>query len=58
MNDRQVVAMIFEIFNNEEVDIKLEEYVDKLNSYDWEKHGFKVGGRYVFSQKALSSILL
>lgn len=28
-------------------------YVDKLNNTNWEKQGFKVGGRLIFTQKSL-----
>lgn len=29
----------------------LEEIIDKLNNLDWEKYGFKIGGRLIFTQK-------
>lgn len=35
-----------------------EEAANKLNLVDWEELGFKVGGRYVFSQRSLQNIML
>ena len=35
-----------------------EETAAKLNSVDWAELGFKVGGRYCFTQKSLENILL
>lgn len=37
-------------------DLDLDAWVDKLNNVDWEQYGFKVGGRLVFSQRALENI--
>lgn len=36
--------------------IDLEEWVDILNSLDWDSLGFKVGGRLVFGQRTLSNL--
>lgn len=36
----------------------LSEIVTKLNNLDWEKYGFKVGGRLIFAQKSLSNIYI
>lgn len=33
--------------------INIEEFKNCLNAVDWEKIGFKSGGRYLFSQNAL-----
>jgi len=41
-----------------EIESNLEEYCQKLNGVDWEKLGFKVGGRFVFTQKTLDNIIL
>ena len=38
-------------------ELNLNEWVLKLNSLDWEKLGFKVGGRLLFSQKALFNLV-
>ena len=38
-------------------ELDLNEWVLKLNSLDWEKLGFKVGGRLIFSQKALFNLV-
>ena len=38
-------------------ELSLSEWVLKLNSLDWEKLGFKVGGRLIFSQKALFNLV-
>ena len=40
--------------NNLDVD----KYVDKLNNTDWDKQGFKVGGRLIFSQKSLLNAIV
>lgn len=53
--DGSVIALIPK---NDAVEEKLEEYVEKLNSVDWEKLGFKVGGRFIFTQKTLDNITL
>ena len=37
-------------------DIDINKAVNMLNSIDWQELGFKVGGRFVFSQKALKNI--
>lgn len=36
----------------------LDEVVNKLNILDWEKYGFKVGGRLIFTQKSLSNVYI
>ena len=53
--DGSVIALIPK---TDAVEEKLEEYVEKLNLVDWEKLGFKVGGRFVFTQKTLDNITL
>lgn len=35
-----------------------EEVKDKLNAVNWDELGFKVGGRYMFTQRSLEEILL
>ena len=37
-------------------DLDLEKATQILNSFDWNEYGFMVGGRYVFSQKALENL--
>jgi adenine-specific DNA-methyltransferase len=39
-------------------DIDIKKAVTELNNIKWEDLGFKIGGRYVFSQKSLSNIKL
>lgn len=39
-------------------DIDLEKAITMLNSVDWDDLGFKIGGRFCFSQKSLENILL
>lgn len=53
--DGSVIALIPKVDSVEE---KLEQYLDKLNRVDWERLGFKVGGRFVFTQKTLHNITL
>ena len=38
--------------------MNLPSVVEKLNSLDWQKMGFTTGGRYIFSQKALTEALI
>ena len=40
------------------VDMDINKAVEMLNSVDWDELGFKVGGRLVFSQKALENTFL
>lgn len=40
------------------VDMDIERAVEMLNEVDWDELGFKVGGRLVFSQKALENTFL
>lgn len=53
--DGSVLALIPK---TDEVEANLETYLDKLNSTDWDKLGFKVGGRFIFSQKTLENIIV
>ena len=53
--DGSVLALIPK---NDMVEEKIEEYLDKLNKIDWSSLGFKVGGRYMFTQKTLENIIL
>jgi len=46
------VLAIFPKFEN----IDLQNTTKALNSVDWNEFGFRVGGRYVFSQKALENL--
>lgn len=39
-------------------DIDINKYVDILNNIDWNKQGFKVGGRLIFSQRSLSHAII
>ena len=39
-------------------DLDLNEYVEKLNNTNWEKQGYKVGGRLIFSQRSLSNAII
>ena len=39
-------------------DLNINEYVDRLNNTDWEKQGFKVGGRLIFTQKSLENAII
>jgi adenine-specific DNA-methyltransferase len=34
-------------------DLNIEEWIEKLNNQNWKELGFKVGGRFIFSQKSL-----
>lgn len=38
-------------------ELDLNHWVLKLNSLDWDKLGFKVGGRFIFSQKSLYNLV-
>lgn len=38
--------------------LDIDKYIEKLNNTNWEKQGFKVGGRLIFSQKALSNAVV
>lgn len=40
------------------IKMNLPSVVEKLNSLDWQKMGFTTGGRYIFSQKALTEALI
>lgn len=40
------------------IKMNLPSVVEKLNSLDWQKMGFATGGRYIFSQKALTEALI
>lgn len=53
--DGSVLALIPK---NDEVEENLESYLRKLNETDWKKLGFKVGGRFMFTQKTLENIIL
>lgn len=53
--DGSVLALVPK---NDNVEANLETYLEKLNSTDWSKLGFKVGGRFIFSQKTLENTIL
>jgi adenine-specific DNA-methyltransferase len=53
--DGSVLALIPK---NDEVESNIDNYLIKLNQIDWSSLGFKVGGRYMFTQKTLENITL
>lgn len=53
--DGSVLALIPK---TDEIENNLETYLEKLNSTNWNALGFKVGGRFIFSQKTLQNIIL
>jgi adenine-specific DNA-methyltransferase len=53
--DGSVLALIPK---SDEVENNIDFYLSKLNLTDWKSLGFKVGGRFVFSQKTLSNITI
>ncbi len=49
---------ILAIFFKPHVKLKPPKVVNLFNKIDWDELGFRVGGRYLFSQKSLESVLL
>jgi adenine-specific DNA-methyltransferase len=53
--DGSILALIPK---NDEIESNIDNYLIKLNKIDWNSLGFKVGGRYMFTQKTLENIIL
>ena len=53
--DGSVLALIPK---NDSIEDSIEIYLNRLNSTDWLNLGFKVGGRFIFSQKTLENIII
>jgi adenine-specific DNA-methyltransferase len=53
--DGSVLALIPK---TDEVEANINMYLNKLNKTNWEELGFKVGGRFIFSQKTLQNIII